>query len=325
MTEELTESIREVPSIRPPGRRIDFKLVGAVLGLLMILASIPGAVYLVKKRQEIRKKAAGPEVLTVNVVEDDKGEYGIPGEATGTHAYCCVDYDTLEVSSPKDASAEVDKVTIESHDHTASLAIKLEAHTESGWQVVDDFDVGTGNKEVCEEDGPYFPDHGYPDAPNTQIHNEPESCYKNHTTSLGCQKIDKIRMKFHSTDDDPQKDKGEHVHIKNVIWYYCPSYELSCLNVIPYGSDWQEIGDDDWANLTLPTTINFVVEGSCDEPLGITQARFRINKGEGVGNWHVIDDPSQKYQGNFYWPYELTEFGDYTVEAEVYNPELGWK
>lgn len=318
MEEEVVEAIREAPTIRPPEtkRRINFKLIVLVLVILLILASIPVAVYLVKQRQEVRKEAVGPQVSTVNVTEDDKGRHGIPGEATGVHAYCCVDNDTLEVSSPKNG-LEVDKITIESHDHTASVAIKLEIHTESGWQTVDDFDVGTGNESVCDEEGPYFPDH----EPPAYTHSEPDSCYKDHTASLGCQIIDKIRMKFHSTDDDPEKDKGEHVHIKNVTWHYCPSYELSCNNVIPYTSDWKKIGDEDWEGFTLPVTVNFVVEGSCDEPQGITKARFRIDG----GSWQEVDDPAQKHQGKFYWPHELTEPGDYQVEAEVYNPKFGWQ
>jgi hypothetical protein len=315
--EEIKEKITSLGIAPPSGKSKTAKIVLAVLAIFFLLASVPAAVYLVKQRQEIRKAAVGQEVLTVNVTEDDKGRYGIPGEKTGSHAYCCVDHDTLEVSSPKESFAEVDKIIIESHDHTASVAIKLDAHAETGWQNVDDFDVGSRNEKVCDEDGPYYPDH---EAPN-YTHNEADSCYKNHTTSLGCQKIDKIRMKFYSTDDDPQKDKGEHLHIKKVIWYFCPAYELSCNNVVPYTSDWEEIGDDDWANLVLPTIVNFVVEGSCDEPQGITKARFRISGGV----WQEVSNPSQKYQGNFYWPYELTETGDYSVEAEVYNPGLGWR
>lgn len=312
-----------------PKKTKSLKLILIILTALLILAAIPLTLTLVKQRQEIRKEAVGPETLIVNVIEDDKGEYGIHGEKTDSNAYCCVNYDILEVPSPKESFVEVDKITIESHDHTADVGIQLDVHTEAGWQNVDRFDVSTGNQEICNERGSYYPDHGYPDNPNSQTHNEPDSCYKTHITSLGCQKIDKIRMKFYSVHLDPErydpekaeKDKGEHVHIKNVIWHYCPAYEISCDNIIPYTSDWQEIGDDDWANLVLPTTVNFVVEGSCEEPQGVTKARFRLDG----GSWQMVDEPSQKYHGNFYWPYLITEPGGYSVEAEVYNPGLGWR
>lgn len=323
---EIKEEITSLDSVLPPKKPKKLKIILGVLGLFLLFVSAPLAVYLVKQRQEIRKEAVGPEVLTVNVTEDDKGRYGISGEKTGSDAYCCVDYDTLEVPSPKGGYVEVDKIIIESHDHTADVGVKLDIHTEAGWQnEVDRFDVSTGDQGVCDEDGSYYPDHEAP----SYTHNEPGSCYQTHTTSFGCQKTDKIKMRFYSVHLDPdrydpgkaEKDKGEHVHIKNVIWHFCPAYEISCLNIVPHSTDWKKIGDEDWADLVLPTTVNFVVGGSCDEEQGITKARFRV----GDGDWQEVNDPSQKYQGNFYWPHVLSGPGVYTVEAEVYNPKLGWK
>lgn len=57
--EKSVESIKETPAIKPPVRRLNIKLVIIILSILTILASIPVAIYLVRQRQEIRKRAAG--------------------------------------------------------------------------------------------------------------------------------------------------------------------------------------------------------------------------------------------------------------------------
>ena len=41
--------------------RISYKTILAILSLIFLLASIPLGVFLIKQRQEIRKKAAGFE------------------------------------------------------------------------------------------------------------------------------------------------------------------------------------------------------------------------------------------------------------------------
>lgn len=150
MVEEQTEPIREVPSIRPPEKRLNLKLIGLILGLLLLFASIPLAIYLFKQREVIRK--------------------------------------TVFVSECK----------------------KLKVYDES-WE------------------------------------------------------------------------------------------EISNLSLVSLGDK-----------------VYFSVEGLCDEPQGITQARLRVNEGE----W--LELTSQR-EGHFYLEYEITSEGHYKVEAMVYNPTIGWR
>lgn len=309
------------------------KLILIALAALLILAAIPLTLTLVKQRQEIREEATGLEEIRVTITEDDQGEYGIKGEKTGSHAYCCVTKDELEVASPKTDFHPVDSLVVQAHDHTASVAFSLEAHTETGWTVIAaDVDIGSRNEEVCDEESPYYPDHGYPNNPNSATHDDPDSCYKDYSFSLGCAQVDKIRMKFFSTDGDDQKDKGEHLHLKDMNWRFCqvevtptptptgiitptPEYGLNCQQLKAYDQEWQE---KDLSELEVGETVSFLVGGLCDELQGITDARFRINDDEWL-------EPTGQKEGNFYLEYEIKEAGDYQVEAMVYNPVLGWR
>lgn len=100
-----------------------------------------------------------------------------------------------------------------------------------------------------------------------------------------------------------------------------PAPGLNCTSLRVYTTDWQEIKSTDWASLTLPQTVNFVATGTCDEAQGITKARFRVNNGA----WVTVENPQQKHQGNFYYPYQINQPGTYKVEVMVYNPALGWR
>lgn len=95
-----------------------------------------------------------------------------------------------------------------------------------------------------------------------------------------------------------------------------PSLLLECKKLKAYDENWEEISD---LSLVSPgDKVYFSVEGLCDEPQGITQARLRVNEGEWL-------EPTGQKEGDFYFEYEITSEGHYKVEAMVYNPTIGWR
>ena len=115
-----------------------------------------------------------------------------------------------------------------------------------------------------------------------------------------------------------------------------PTPILVCQNLKAYNNEWEEIVDLN--SISIGDTVYFLVEGfSDDESQGVAKARFRINEGvsedwcQGVGN-SIEDDwcettNTQIIGDNeyYYSAYEVSSAGTYTVEAMVYNPEVGWR
>lgn len=95
-----------------------------------------------------------------------------------------------------------------------------------------------------------------------------------------------------------------------------PVYELACKILEVYDENWEKI--EDLTTIAVGDTVRFLVEGLCDEPQGITNARFRINEGE----W--LEKTGQKW-GKFYLGSTISVAGSYKVEAMVYNAILGWR
>ncbi len=93
-------------------------------------------------------------------------------------------------------------------------------------------------------------------------------------------------------------------------------YSLSCTSLAAFNEDWQPITNLN--TISVGETIYFAVAGGCEEPQGITDARFRFN----AGSWQI---PTGKKSGKFYVQYEVPSSGSYTVEAMVKNPSLGWR
>jgi hypothetical protein len=68
---------------------------------------------------------------------------------------------------------------------------------------------------------------------------------------------------------------------------------------------WNEIAE----NVEIGDTIRFTVSGAHGT---FTKARFRINNGE----W---TETTEKFNGNFYWDYQVSTAGSHTVNAEVFK------
>jgi hypothetical protein len=95
-----------------------------------------------------------------------------------------------------------------------------------------------------------------------------------------------------------------------------PVYECNCLTLKMYDWDWELITD--YSQLEPGDEVYLLVTGETDHPLGITKARFRVNE-------QPWQESQQRHQGNIYWEFEIADYGDYSVEAQVYNPGLGWR
>jgi len=93
-------------------------------------------------------------------------------------------------------------------------------------------------------------------------------------------------------------------------------YTLECKDIRAYNQNWEEITD--LSTIFVGDTVYFLVEGLCDDPQGITDARFRINGGA----WQ---EPTAKKWDYFYLEYEIPNTDIYKVEAMIYNPALGWR
>jgi hypothetical protein len=92
-----------------------------------------------------------------------------------------------------------------------------------------------------------------------------------------------------------------------------------CLAIFVYDDTWNKITG--LSTLKAGQKIYFTVLGTSDNVQGITKARFRFNLGSAVGSWQETID---KRGNEFYLSYTIPFSGSYTVEAMVFNPELGW-
>jgi len=94
--------------------------------------------------------------------------------------------------------------------------------------------------------------------------------------------------------------------------------EASCHTLRAYNTSWQQLSSSDLASLRPGNQVYFAVLGSGS---GIDKARFRING----GNWQ---ETTNKKIGTeeFYISYTIPKgVINFTVQAEVHYPTLGWK
>lgn len=95
-----------------------------------------------------------------------------------------------------------------------------------------------------------------------------------------------------------------------------PSFSMSCSAIAAFDSNWNQITNLN--SIAVNQTIYFTVHGTTNDPQGITKARFRINS-------DAWQETTQKHGDDFYIQYTVATAGSYTVDAEVFNPALGWK
>ncbi|HBL51861.1 MAG: hypothetical protein A3D24_03040 [Candidatus Blackburnbacteria bacterium RIFCSPHIGHO2_02_FULL_39_13] len=96
-----------------------------------------------------------------------------------------------------------------------------------------------------------------------------------------------------------------------------PSYTSQCLDVRFYSAAGTRITNPA-SEVKAGDRIKIAVSGSTNEPGGLSKARFRINSGE----WEEV---TTKNSQNEYFVERTIAAGAFRVEAQVYNPNLGWK
>lgn len=96
-----------------------------------------------------------------------------------------------------------------------------------------------------------------------------------------------------------------------------PSYTSQCLDIKFYDTSWNRITDPD-TQIKSGDKVRFAVLGTTSEPGGLTGARFRVNGGD----WQQT---TTKNPSNEYYVEKTVSAGGLRVEAQVFNPTLGWR
>ncbi len=285
------------------------KLILIALAALLILAAIPLTLTLVKQRQEIRKEAVGENQLICMPIDDQ-------GNLTNEK----YDYNRIKVIN--NTSEEVILWVQENLcDYQADLSPSYRCNQyhnrysdtiDPQERKIYTLDVPcnkTGQLDVAQDDeqmGTYTPD-----------------CYNTVDKKIWQGGI-AFTIYSRACDLTPSPTPTPTGIITPTptptptptgIITPTPEYRLNCQQLKAYDQDWQE---KDLSDLSVGKTVYFLVQGSCDEPQGITDARFRINNGEWL-------KPTDRKGNHFYLKYEITSAGSYKVEAIVYNPALGWR
>lgn len=103
-----------------------------------------------------------------------------------------------------------------------------------------------------------------------------------------------------------------------------PDYQCDCTTIEVWNENFtMKLADRPNGLLVDPDlmfnrSVNLVARGSTNHPDGLTKARFRVNG----GTWIESTDKNDK---GFYLSHNFGEYGNYKIEAEVYNSHFGWK
>jgi len=98
-----------------------------------------------------------------------------------------------------------------------------------------------------------------------------------------------------------------------------PTYKIDCLGAKIYNLNWEEITD--YAKIPPETKVFIAVAGETNEPFGLSKGRIKIN----TGSWIETDTKRAENENEFYIEYTVPDYGDYTIEGQVFNAMLGWK
>jgi len=98
-----------------------------------------------------------------------------------------------------------------------------------------------------------------------------------------------------------------------------PIYTAQCESCQGYDNNWNLITN--LSTLTVGQTVYFATQGSTTHPQSITKARFRITV-NGVANpWQ---ETTNKRDNEFYIQHTIPSSGSFKIESMVFNPDLGW-
>ena len=340
MPEETPKSIKESPSIKPPGRRINLKLVGIILGILLILTSMPIAIYLVKQRQEIREAALGEGHLVCMPIDEngnitnEKHKYNRIKviNNTDTNVILWIQDNICDYEESPSPGYQCNNYARRYNDTIYINESKIYTIDVPCWK--------TGQLDVAQDDdqmGTYTPDcYNTVDGEIWQggiaftVHSRP--CEVTPTPTQIPTPTPTVIPTPTPTPTPTPEPTPTPTPTPTVTLTPTPTPSITptptfsptptptpvyeCKRLKAYDEDWQEIAD--LSTISVGDTVYFLVEGLCEETQGVTDARFRINEGE----W--LEPTGQKW-GHFYLEYTMPAAGSYKIEAMVYNPALGWR
>jgi len=315
MAEELVESIKESPLIRPPGRRVNFKRVALILAILLILVSIPVAIYLVKQRQETRKMA-----------------FLVPYPTPTPTLRLTPTPGVSPTPTPGDCQAQLrtEAEDRELCDHGNEAKVYVWAERSQGVECPDSSVNYTYHKSSC--CGDKFKDCDVACSEHQQTLGGTVTISAGQTTSgrqsVSCQIPSDCGDKCASCQVDvvggwaqmawkcPGVTPTSTVTPTPTGILPTPTPILECKKLKVYDEHWEEIIDP--SAIVIGDKVFFLVEAFCDKPGGVTDARFRINEGDWLG-------PTGQQWNHFYFEYTFSAGGHYKVEAMVYSPGIGWR
>lgn len=343
-----------MPKIPALKGKISLKGIGLVVGILLLLASVPAGVYLAKRRQEMRRKAAGG-----NQCGGCSGSCSLEGqfceECTGKGAECevykCVD-GTWTFQYPQDPcgcceeeptptpppscepvlKTEAKDRKLCHHGNTAKVYVWAEREKGSGCPQASISYKWGKNENCCGDE--------YQDCGATcGVHHDrtgtvtiPAGQTSSSKQTVGC-KVPNCGGECAACQVDVEGGWGQ------MAWQCpkptpTPSPTCNCGGINIYDEEWTLLRStkkawDRGKKIQGGQTVNISVWGESNRE--ITQARIRVNK----GYWEDSDitrnvvpedkDITPADTKEFYIPYTVPQGGgDYTPEAEVYCRDYGW-
>lgn len=237
--------LEDIPPVvtPPPKRKIDKKIIGGVIAVLVLVVGLAAGLRLVQQQQEIREKAAElsptptptPVIVqrTIEKIETRDDD----GHITGLKNVekCALDLGSACENSillfPGEGDGDflkVVKLDWEMHDHHEDQAYTVFVRLEDGEfkKLVPQTDITSGGQErPCIDNSIDKRKH----PPGSE---GPDSCFDNYSLNIGS-KIDAVKIEFGCDKDDCSENSGAaHVHIRKVKWLVEEQAEPS-LTILP--------------------------------------------------------------------------------------------
>lgn len=262
------------------------KIIGAVLGLLLLVIGLPVALYLSKNQ--------------VNIWPRAEDVYPSVSPSPSIPPSCAVSKDYSGASQ-------------ENYDckKGSSASVKLKACLPAGCPATD---VSYSKTEAyCDgEDWLHCDDACGANPEDGSVHVNGGECEE---VSVSCSPHDNCGTCQVDIDGYGVRrwtDSG------------CGGEEIdaTCDSCKIYDADWKEISDPD--SIKVGQKIYFSTKGSTNHAEGITKAKFRVKLDDKVEtDWKEKTD--KKDDKGFYYEYTISKAGSYKIESMVYNSALGWK